>query len=194
MNVGGNSMKRLLYFILFLHLANPTFSQSDSATVKIIDDAIRSRNGDDVIIYVDSAFSYSGQLNPLVRKGGISGYYKEQKTRIALKRSELKLINSQFKIKNRFVWPSNMFANSFRISLDSIQNIFAESGSPVFSEKYQTRRFFLFTEPVFIRNKTIAVFRLAEMFGRSSGNDLFYFYKKSNGVWRHYMVCGLGAW
>jgi hypothetical protein len=186
-------MKQFLLYILSFILGLPSFAQGDPTTF-IIEDAIQSRKGISRIVYMDSSFNYYGPIRRIANRGRIKGLRDTTKVVLRLSDREIKSLEVALKKEKRIAWLTNMFENSIMIKEDSIRSLFNPNKGRAYFEKHFAKKYFYFSKPVFIRNKPIAIFRVAEMYGPTAGNDLLYFYQKTAGNWKQYMVVQLGAW
>ena len=69
-----------------------------------------------------------------------------------------------------------------------------DASSNAYFKRQFANKYFLFSQPVFVRNGNVAIFRVAEMFGHSAGNDLLYIYSKEQDGWKQQMFINAGAW
>lgn len=188
-------MKFCFLYIISFAFTGELSAQYDSTSIFIIEDAIR--NGKDVnrIIYTDTSLTYYRPFSDKVSKNKIVGFKDTTKVVFKLSKSEIKFIDKEFKKIQRIAWNPNMFANSLMIAGDSILKIFSDAAEgKEFLEKNFAKNYFLFSQPVYFRNGSFAVFRLIELYRPVEGYDLLYFYHNIEGKWQQYMMAYLGAW
>jgi hypothetical protein len=188
-------MRTLLIFVIpFAICSFHLFGQAD-VTTSIIEDAIKGRKDVTKIIYLDSSLNYYTPVSNLTKRKRIEGYKDTAKVVLTLSKSDIKSLDSAFKNAKTVVWAQNMFKNSLMLTTDSLMAIFSDTnrGRPYFEKNY-SKKYFLFSKPVFIRGNTLAALRLVELYYPVAGNDLLYFYQKKSGEWQQYMIVYLGAW
>jgi hypothetical protein len=131
-------------------------------------------------------------ISTVSKKGTLYGYSDTTKVSLYLQKSEIRFLDREFKKESSFTWGANMFTNSIRIPLDSVNHYLRKLIKDQANIRY--KRYFHFSHPVYFRNGSLAVFRLAEMYGYSSGYDYLFFYQKVDNEWKCYMKVGMGAW
>jgi hypothetical protein len=186
-------MRHFLSCIISFLLVFNSFAQYDSATF-IIENAIHTRKNIDKIIYLDSSVGYFQSLGHFVRKGKLAGYNDTVKTTLSLSKREIKYIDSEFNTIKPVAWNQNMFENSVMITKDSLEIFYDGLKGPKYFQNHFAKKYFLFSKPVFIRNNSVAIFRLYEMYGPSSGYDLLYIYQRAADKWQQLMLIYMGAW
>ncbi len=181
-----------LVIILLLFTLN-SIGQNDSSTI-LIEDAIRSLDVSNAILYTDSAISFYTPLSEMAKKGCISGRNDTLKVSFCLSKNELRFLDKEFKKNIPYQWQVDMFTKSIRTSRDSI-NFWKNKikSSPGFNPKTDNR-YFHFSRILYIRNNSIALFRLAEMYNHSSGYDYIFIYIKNEHCWGRLMSINSGAW
>ena len=182
---------KTLYLIPLVTLS--TFlSFGQDGTTKMFEDAVRSLKETSTIIYVDSSMNFYGLVSNAARKGKLEGYFDTTKVSLKLARNEVRLLDKEFKKDSTLAWTANMFDNSLMTTYDSV-NKYRLKFMKEQKEK-KDKRYFLFSRIVYFRNSSIAVFRLAEMYGYSAGYDYLFFYQKVNSEWKRFMKVYMGAW
>jgi hypothetical protein len=166
--------------------------QNDSSAT-IIEDAIRSLDVPNAILYTDSAISFYTPLSVIAKKGCISGRNDTLKVSFCLSKNELRFLDQEFKKSIPHQWKINMFTKSIRTSNDSINFWNKIRSSHIFNPKTDNR-YFHFSRILYIRNNSIALFRLAEMYNHSSGYDYIFIYIKKEHGWGRLMSIVMGAW
>lgn len=165
---------------------------AQAGPTKILEDAVRSLKEPNKIIYVDSSMNFYGLLSEASKKGKLDGYFDTTKVSLKLKRNEIRFLDKEFKKDSTFGWAANMFNNSVITSYDSA-NHYRRKYLNEQKEK-KNKKYFQFSRIVYFRNNSFAVFRLAEMYEYSAGNDYLFFYRKIDDDWKQYMKVYMGAW
>lgn len=158
----------------------------------MIEDAIRSLNEPNTIIYIDSAISYYGKIGNGSKKVIIEGYLDTTKVTLHLQKNEIRFLDKEFNKNAHFAWTANMFNNSILTPLDSAYYYRRKLMKEQTNKK--EKRYFHFSRVTYFRNNSLAVFRVAEMYGYSAGNDYLFFYQRAGNVWKRYMKVDKGAW
>lgn len=167
-----------------------SFGQDSSS--RMLEDAVRSLKASGTIIYVDSAFNFSGLIKNIFKRGVLTGKNENTEVILSLTKSEVRFLDKEFHKYPPFVWPSGMFNNSQMVTYDLASSVRLKMMKE--QNKMSYKAFFHFSRIVYFRNSSFAVFRLSELYGISAGNDYLFFYQKRNGEWRQYMKMCVGAW
>ncbi len=155
-------------------------------------DAIKSLKEQETVLYVDSAMNFYRLLSEYVQKGSITGYLDTIRVSLNLTKNEVRFIDRQFKVKSHFSWKENMFENGIMASIDSVNRIRLKIKQSLSYKKSVS--YFQFSRIIYLRNNTLALFRLAQMYGPSAGYDHLFFYMRQGNEWKRYMKVDLGAW
>ena len=158
----------------------------------MLEDAVRSLEEPNTIIYIDSAINYYGLISGSLKKWELYGYFDTTKVSLHLQKSEIRYLDKEFKKDSSFTWTANLFKNSVMTPLDSA-NYYRHRLMKEQTNK-NNKRYFHFSRILYFRSNSLAVFRLAEMYGYSSGNDYLFFYQMAAGEWKRYMKVYMGAW
>ena len=158
----------------------------------MLEDAVRSLQDSGTIIYVDSAFNFSGLIKNIAKNGVLVGKLENTKATLSLTKAEVLFLDKEFHKYPPFVWSSGMFKNSQIVTYDSASSVRLKMMKE--QNKMSYKAFFHFSRIVYFRNSSFAVFRLSELYGISAGNDYLFFYQRRNGEWRQYMKMSVGAW
>lgn len=186
-------MKSFHLAIVFLLFTLNSIGQTASSAI-LIEDAIRSLNVPDTILYIDSAMAFYTPLSEMARKGCISGKNDKSKVSFCLSKNELHFLDKEFKKRIPYQWKVDMFTKSIRTSEDSISFLKNKIGSSHIFNAQTDSRYFYFSRIIYIRNNSIALFRVAEMYNHSSGYDHIFVYIKKENSWERLMSIGMGAW
>ena len=184
-------MKTPLSILSFIFLSLTSFAQQGEET-KMLEDAVRSLNESGTIIYVDSSMNFYGLVSKASKKGKLDGYFDTTKISLNLNKSEIHFLDKEFKKDSTFSWTANMFGNSVITSYDSA--FFYRLKFMKEQKGKKDKRYFHFSRIVYFRNNSIAVFRLAEMYGYSAGYDYLFFYQANTNQWKRIMKVYMGAW
>lgn len=186
-------MKFLLILVAGIMTCYRCIAQQDSSYF-LIEDAIRSRKGFEQIVYLDSSILFYQPFHLFLRKGRIIGYKGKEKVGMKFTGGEIKYLDKEFKRKSSIKWNGSLFTNSIRISQDTLLLLERDTASRAYFKRHFANKYFYFSQPIFIRNRTIAIFRIAEMEEPSAGYDLLYIYTKRQGKWDQQMLIHAGAW
>ena len=181
-------MKPLSFLLVFLVFNLSCLAQQESQT-QMLEDAVRSLKAPSPIIYIDSALNYYGLVSEVSKRGRLNGYFDTTKVYLHLRKSEIRFLDKAFKKDSTFSWPANIFSNSIMMSLDSVHHYQLK-----FLKAQKEKRYFYFSRIIYFRDNSLAVFRLADMYGNSAGYDYLFFYQKIDNKWKHYMRVYMGAW
>lgn len=186
---------RTYLFTAFLLMAIMGNAQ-DSIYHKLIEDAIRSRKKTDTVFYVDSSIVFWGDFSRFSEKGRVEGFIDkmETKTFMTFTRKELREVDRKMRESPSTYWPDGLFAISARVPFDSVSSMGNYMATPEFWKERKYRWYYHFSQPVFIRNNTVAIFRVSEMIEPSSGYDFFFVYVKENGNWMRRMAIHTGSY
>jgi hypothetical protein len=188
-------MKYIL--IIFSSLLPVLISGQDSVTVKLFSDAINFRRASSLVYYVDMSIVPNGNFSHFKKHGHVEGFIdplNNRTTSMRFSKKELKYIDRQIILKNSIQWPDHLLPNSIRITSDSILNFLSNQTSSEYLKDHKDKWYYFFSEPIFIRNNTVAIFRLAEMINPSAGNDLMFVYLRIDETWTRKMTIWVGSW
>jgi hypothetical protein len=188
-----NQVKHSLLSILVVLSCCCSFGQQDTS-FSFIEDAIRSRKGIDKIVYLDTSFSFYQPLRSFVKNGHVLGYKGQAEVKMKFTKQEVNSIDEGFKIAKLISWKDDLFANSVRIKQDTLLLLGKGADSRAYFHQHFAEKYFYISQPVFARNGTVAIFRLAEMIGPSAGYDFLYIYVKEKDKWEQKMFIHAGAW
>jgi len=186
-------MKHFLLSILLVVSCCYSFGQHDTS-LTFIEDAIRSRVGVDKIVYLDSSLSFYQPFHSFISRGHIEGYKGQAKVKMNFTEKEVQNIDKEFKRKKPAGWKDALFTNSARINGDTLLLLSKDTSSRAYFRRNFGSKYFYVSQPVFVRNGTVAIFRVAEMVEPSAGYDLMYVYARKQGKWEQQMFIRAGAW
>jgi hypothetical protein len=172
-------------------------SAQDSIDSRLIRDAIYSRRDTPIVYYIDSSITFYHEFSQFAKHGSVEGFEDPDKgmvTDMKFSKAELKYIDKQMNLQRPTRWPDLMFPKSIRITADSLSQFLSYRTSAEFQKERNVKWYYLFSQPIFVRNNTIAIFRLAEMIHQSAGNDLIFVYLKSGNSWARRMTIWAGSW
>ena len=188
---------KFLLILIVLFITNLNCSAQDSLYSIILKDAIHSRRDSTTIVYIDSSIEFYGGFSRYAKGNKVNGFidFKSMKqTSMNFTRRELKEIDQLLSDHSKILWPDNYFPNSFRMPYDSIQSFTNYLASPDFLKHSNYKYYYLFSQPVYIRNKSVGIFYVAEMINHSAGHALVFIYVKEYGEWKRKMTISIGAW
>jgi len=186
-------MKPSFLLTVFVISCLQIFAQQDTA-LSFVEDAIRSRKDVRKIVYLDSSITFYQPFRHFIRSGKVEGFKGQAKTSMTFTAKEVRSIDKAFQRVGVVGWHDTLFANSVRVNQDTLLLLSKDANSNAYFKQQFANKYFLFSEPVFVRNGNVAIFRVAEMFGHSAGNDLLYIYSKEQGKWEQQMLIYAGAW
>ena len=161
-------MKHSLLSILVVLSCCYCFGQQDTS-FSFIENAIRSRKGIDKIVYLETSLSFYQPLRSFVKNGHVIGYKGQAKVEMKFTKQEVNSIDKWFKDAKVISWKDSLFANSVRITQDTLLLFGKDADSLTYFHQHFAEKYFIISQPVFVRNGTVAIFRLAEMIGPSAG-------------------------
>jgi hypothetical protein len=170
-----------------------SYGQRDT-TLYFIEDAIRSRKGVDKIVYLDSSLSFYQPFHSFIRQRSLEGYKNQSKVKMKFTDKEVQHIDRKFKTQKAIEWKDALFTNSARINEDTLLLLLKDTSSRAYFRQHFGNKYFYISQPLYVRNETVAIFRVAEMVGPSAGYDLLYVYAKKKGKWEQQMLIHAGAW
>ncbi len=185
---------------LLIAITSITFIQGkaqDSAVPEIITDAIYSLRDSSKIFYIDSAFQFYGKFSRFAKAEKVKGVVDVRsgvKTSMRFSRKELIEIDDKFSRQKTIQWPADFLTNSNRMSNDSVISYTSYLRNSGFNKDQNYKFYYLFSQPVFVRNASVAIFRLAKMIDHSAGNDFVFIYFKEPLGWKRKMIIRSGAW
>lgn len=158
----------------------------------LIQDAIRNLNEPGTIIYIDTTISFHTLPGTLQKRGKIEGYIMREKRVLSLTKREVRFLDKAFANDSSFAWPEALFQNSVRTSEDSAQ--FIQNYIAGIEKGKLRKRYFYFNRPIYFRDHSYAVFRLAAMFERAAGTDYLFFYRRVGLERKLHMWTQTGSW
>jgi len=195
----------LLFLLNYACLA----AQSDTAFIKFLINKIRGLQPTGTIYYADvpypKTFKHRVQhIKPGIYPGFKNGTVSES---LKLTAKESRYIQDEHKKNLHKPFPDSLFENSCRIRSDSIipfvdklnlqiMDSVIKLSNPSGTNVWQLglmRWSFLFSRPIYLRNKTILVHYFMN-YTLSSGENSFRFYKWNNNNWERWGVISGGAW
>jgi hypothetical protein len=191
--VDRDPMKQFFLSIILLTSCCQGFAQQDTSLF-FVEDAIRSRKGVDKIVYLDSSLSFYRPFRTFIRRGKVEGFKGQTKAVMKFTRKDVQHIDREFRRKRVVKWQDALFPNSVRINQDTLLLLSKNASSHAYFKQNFANKYFFFSQPVFIRNGTVAILRVVEMVEPSAGYDLLYIYTRKQGKWKQQMHILTGAW
>jgi hypothetical protein len=173
------------------------YGQSYENDTIILKSAMLQRQSNN-IVYLDTSVGWTRIKKNLHHRAfrGITMPTKQNKLRLT--KSEYKYLLQQVKKYENYVWDSNLFNNSKRISADSMWT-YLDNEKRVFSKIRENAimnkdtltlrklRYPLwvygFSKPIYFRNNNICLLYYVAMCGNPCGHDAVCFYKKEDNKW-----------
>jgi hypothetical protein len=159
----------------------------------MIEDAIKSQQNAKTIFYIDSSISFYGDLTQLFRKGVLSGFKNNKKVVLRFSGNEIQSLAKQARNLPIIKWKDSLFSAWKSIGSKQWLNDY-DSAIRNHNEEMYNRMVYHISQPIFIRNNSIAVVRIAEFVRPVYGNDLLFVYQKHDCIWKQKMIVQLSAW
>lgn len=122
------------------------------------------------------------------------GYKDRKQVAMKFSKQEINYLDKEFKRVSSIKWKVDLFTNSIRINQDTLLLLGRDTTSRAYFKRNYANKYFYFSQPVFTRNGTVTIFRVAEMVELSCGYDLMFIYAKKQGKWEQEMLIYTGAW
>jgi len=191
------SIKLQILLVGMILMRVNAFSQ-DTIYSKILKNAICELRPNSTIYYVDSSFNFYGPFSRFAKKKNVEGYSdlkNKQKTSIKFTRAELRDIDAQILKYSAKLWPINFIEKSVRLNNDSLKSLIKSNYTRyVLKENANIVHYYILSQPIFVRDSSVAIFRIAEMENYSAGYDYIIIYCKEDQQWVHKLTIYTGAW
>jgi hypothetical protein len=204
-----------LFLCLSILTCNHCFAQIDPDDTTIFRQIISHIRRSDPIVYVtnvpgrriphDSNTFVQHGLNTFIQRGIVFSFTKEDS--LLLTKTEDQYLRKQLSKKTK--WPEELFRGSKGIPMDSMWSYLEQQGVIKYEKikKADSTRdmaainklqrlysyVFVFTKPIYIRNKTICLVSYAAMCGGDCGINGVTIYKKENNRWAEWIEVESGA-
>ena len=163
------------------------FTQEDTTTLTFLNNVIIRKNDTSSIYYTDkvNAGMYDYMMKKSLVKRTIKDIGNATNDKLILTSEEVTYLKQHLITAKDKIWSDNLFINSSRISVDSTNSFLIQN---------RNRDLYLFSQPIFIRNKTIALFYEVHLCcGDIYGSVDLSFYKKNRDVWQRWIRVDGGA-
>jgi hypothetical protein len=197
-----------LPFVIFLQMlfSIESVAQFDTASLNALQSLIRH--------YQKSGTIYYGKYDPGLAKDKFDfllsrkEFSRSDRRKITLTFDERSQLLKELNKFQTFELKDSLFENSSKIPSDSLISLtvklnkikidsFYKAGDSLSAWKYMTSNSqycsFLFTRPIYLKNKTIMVFCFAWMVNHN-GDERLSFYKKTGMSWQKWKTIILGAY
>jgi hypothetical protein len=184
-------MRSLIIILTFLFASTLTKSQVLSDSTAFIKKVLGVETNISKIIYTDRL--EPNFLNNFKRSfaktiiEGVDSNFK--RNTFIITEQELQLIQKQLIKFSSPYWTENLFYKSILIKLDTLNSILEDKkrGWKYF-HKYYGNNFCQFTDPIFLRNKTICIIQYYYKTDDRNGRHELCIYKKSGNKWRKILL------
>lgn len=199
----------LLSILSIFFLFDPVLciAQPDSNTIQNLHLKIRNIQPHGTIYYADRIENrFLKPIRSEITKGTIKRQFRTGTVAISLTKKEIDFLKTAIAKYRKPYWPDNLFPDSKRMSsktiapyvdslrislVDSLRrNVNRDSSRFNYRDLYWS---FFFSEPIFIRDKTIFL-QFFLYYSMSSGQYDWSFYRKENGKWVKWIPVEWGAW
>ncbi|MCU0351742.1 MAG: hypothetical protein MUF43_13095 [Flavobacterium sp.] len=113
-------------------------------------------------------------------------YMDENKKPLTITSTEQKYLISELNKLKDFKWPSKMFPNSVKVTINDIRKVFSITNKYPETKSAMCSIIYGFSKPIFIRDNTICLYLSQEQYGESNSQSTFSFYKKNGAEWEEY--------
>ena len=189
-------MRCLLLNITFQAIALSAFPQLDSANKSFVYTILRREPGSDSIRYTDQIkavtdFSFTENF----KNSSIIGYDFSKKSKVNIKLSKKENAQLRKELRNFYGvrWRDSLFTNSRMIPADSMWSTISKGIRFAFAVNpnadymsYST--VFQFSKPIFLRNRSIAIFYFLRLCSSQCGVEDFSVYKLDNGEYKRWLI------
>jgi len=185
-----------IFILIALFIPIGFACEAQDASQQIINDALHRLQDTGTLIYVVDKYGWYDDAKEVLLKGKLSGGDEEtQQNKLVLTADDKKLLKKQFNNPSSGYWVNDLVTNSKSIRNDSLSRILfdKEKGWAFFHREFG-KAYFQISDPIFIRNNSLAFVTLIQMQGNSAGYKLLYVYKKQGQTWKRFILVVLGAW
>lgn len=178
---------RTLFSTILLLISILGFTQEDTTTLSFLNDVILRKHDTASIYYTDKVDSgmYDYMMKKSLVKRTIKDIGKTTSDKLILSPDEVTYLKQHLIAAKDKIWSEGLFINSTRISADSIHSFLTQN---------RGRDLYLFSQPTFIRNNTIALFYVVRLCcGGIYGPVDLSFYRKTGDAWQRWIRIDGGA-
>lgn len=178
---------RTLFSTILLLFSNLSYTQDDTTTIDFLGQFVTRKHDTSSINYTDRVDT--GMYDYMMKKSLIRRKIKDignlNRDKLILTTKEIASLKQQLASAKEKIWKENLFINSERIASDSIHSFLLQN---------RDRDLYLFAQPAFIRNNTIALFYLVRLCcGGIYGPVDLSFYRKNGNKWVRWIRIDGGA-
>ncbi len=178
---------RTLFSTILLLFSTLSYTQDDTTTLNFLSQFIIRKYDTSSIYYTDKvdAGMYEYMMKKVLIRRKIKDIGNLNRDKLILTTQEVAYLNQQLSSAKERTWKENLFINSERISSDSTLS---------FLLRNRKSHLYLFTQPAFIRNNTIALFYVVHLCcGGIYGPVDLSFYRKNGNQWERWLRVEGGA-
>jgi hypothetical protein len=178
-------MKFNLSIILLCFFSN-VYAQVDSATYQLLNAVVYRDRKTDSLFYTGKMDE--GMFDRKFCPGKFTRNPEDYDNNfIRLTAREHRYIKRQWMLLKDNEWPTDLFANSWRIKMDS--------SLAYFLSQNRSRVVYLFSKPIFIRNNTVAlVYNIRLCCGGIYGPYELVYYRREGDTWKKWVFVREGAY
>jgi hypothetical protein len=160
-------------------------SQVDSLTINFLNVIIQRNSDTSIVGYTKTiGYDYYAYVERYARKKIWDVH--QRKYLLSLSKKERRSIEEQVLQKRSLEWPANLLPQS---------ELIKPGTSNVYIKNYPTRDIYQFTDPIFIRGKSLALILIKRHYrGNTRGYEEIAFYKKSKSEWIKLVVAERSDW
>ena len=174
-----------LFSTILILIPTLSFTQDDTTILNFLNDVIKHDTSS--IYYTDKvdAGMYEYMMKKSLIKRRVKNINKASSDKLILTSKEVAYIKEKLVTAKDKIWKNDLFMNSVRIPSDSIQSFLTQN---------KNRDLYIFSQPTFIRNNTVALFYVVHLCcGGIYGPVDLSFYKKSGKQWQRWIRVDGGA-
>jgi hypothetical protein len=156
-------------------------AQGDTATLDFLNHVITRKHDTSAIFYTDKvdAGMYDNMMKMSLSKRTIKDIGNATNDKLTLTSEEIAYIKEHLTTAKNKTWNDDLFTNSTRIPTDSSHSFLSQNRS---------RDLYLFSQPVFIRKNTIALFYVVHLCcGGIYGPVDLSFYRRNGKTWQRWI-------
>ncbi len=186
-------------------IANVVYAQTDTASLKIIEHALR-RYDSGLIFYADRIDDFGfNRIQESFANNNFFSWHNGKSKSVSLSSTELQYLNAELKKYRKPYWKDSLFQKAKCISMDSFHNydggrLYKRKLFEIFENPYTTAHLkldllpelkkyhwaFSFTEPIYFRNGTLYAMYLMHICGNTCGGYEFAVFKNDEANWKYW--------
>ncbi len=187
-------MRTILFFLFFATITGITYCQMHFDDTLILTKALNIVKKPQQIVYVNSVKSLSripDHILDAINNQELLSKNSSYKESLWLTKSEKEYLIENF--SKGAIWNSGLFPNSKLINEDSIWTFLRPARAEdnmIIPQAYV----YIFTHPIFIRDRTICLVRMTALCGKECGKTRISFYKKMEKEWIEWIILESGEY